>query len=323
MRDDSPRPGFDVRLAAALAVAFVVAIVAISCSGGGNGSGSTTGPSVPGPSTPTTIPPSGGPETFVGAGDIAIAGGNAEAVARLLDGIGGTVFTLGDNAYPNGAADDFQKEYNLTWGRHRDRTRPTPGNHDYGTPGAAAYFAYFGGNAGPAGLGYYSYEVGSWHIISLNSNISDNGSAQLAWLRADLAANAGKKCTAALWHHPIYGSGQNTANPIEAPIRAYAQQMFRILYDANADLVLVGHEHFYERFAPQNADGVLDTTRGIRQFVVGTGGVPLYEFQTVRPNSEARIRSNGVLKLTLWPDHYDWLFVPTSGPGDPGTQACH
>ena len=305
---------------AGLAVAVLAAAIGIQCSGGNSGTGSPTGPTIPGPSTPSPgPPPSGGPETFVGAGDIAICGGNAEATARQLDGIGGTVFTLGDNAYSSGTRADFQNCYEPTWGRHKSRTRPAPGNHDYGTPGASAYFEYFGANAGPIGLGYYSFDLGAWHVISLNSNIgTDPGSAQAAWLRADLAASANARCTLAYWHHPVFSSGPNGNR--EAPVM---REIYRILYNANVDLALVGHDHLYERFGPQDADGRLDTARGIRQFVVGTGGVPLYDFEAIKPNSEVRLKAHGVLRLVLSSDRYQWDFLAVSGPGDSGSQVCH
>jgi 3',5'-cyclic AMP phosphodiesterase CpdA len=306
-----------------LAVATVVCacLAAIRCGGGGAGGGSN--PNIPGPNPngPSQIP--SGPEIFVGAGDIAVCGGSAEATARQLDGIGGTVFTLGDNAYPTGTRSDFQNCYEPTWGRHKGRTRSAPGNHDYATPGAVPYYEYFGANAGPFGLGYYSFDLGTWHIISLNTNIPDNGSVQLAWLRADLLQNAGAKCTLAFWHHPVFSSGPNGSNPNEVAIRAYGRELYRMLYDANADVILSGHDHLYERFAPQTADGILDPSRGIREFVVGTGGVPLYEFQPARPNSEVRLRVHGVIKLTLATDRYAWDFLPVSGSGDSGSTACH
>lgn len=314
-----PRPRFDVRTLA-LAVSLLACLFGVRCSGGGKSTTSPTSPSVPGPSSPTpTVPAPAGPETFVGAGDIAICGGNAEATAKQLDGIGGTAFTLGDNAYSSGTRADFQNCYEPTWGRHKYRTRPAPGNHDYATPGAAPYYEYFGANAGTPGVGYYSFDLGGWHIISLNSNVAtDAGSAQASWLRADLAtaANTSKKCTLAYWHHPLFSSGPNGNND-------YMREIYRILYDANADLVLVGHDHMYERFAPQDADGRLDTTRGIREIVVGTGGVPLYDFQAIRPNSEVRLKVHGVIKLTLSSDHYQWDFLAVSGPGDSGTSSCH
>jgi hypothetical protein len=266
------------------------------------------------------LPP--GPEVFVGAGDIAIQDGRAESTAKLLDRIGGTIFTLGDNAYPNGSMENFRSEYRLTWGRHLGRTRPTPGNHEYNS-GATGYFSYFGENAGPAGAGYYSFELGAWHIISLNSNFDfgvgvQPGSPQWTWLQEDLTANKAK-CTLAYWHHPLFTSARNGANFPMKPI-------FQALYDADADLVLSAHDHVYERFAPQTADGRNDPARGIREFVVGTGGAPFYEFRATQPNSEQRIADAwGVLKLTLLNDSYQWEFVttPDGAVRDSGTTSCH
>jgi len=303
----------------ALAAALVACLAAVQCSGGNAGAGSPTGPTVPGPSNPNPNPTPVGPDTFVGAGDIAICGGNADATARQIEGIGGTVFTLGDNAYSSGTRADFQNCYEPTWGRFKSRTRPSPGNHDYASPGATPYFDYFGENAGPFGQGYYSFDLasGAWHIISLNSNVgTDGGSPQANWLRADLQAYANVRCTLAYWHHPLYSSGQNGNNE-------FMREMFRILYNANVDLVLTGHDHLYERFAPQDADGRLDLVRGIREFVVGTGGVPLYDFQAVKPNSEVRLKAHGVMRLTLSSDRYQWDFLALSGGGDSGSQACH
>ena len=302
----------------ALAMALAACLLAVQCSGGGkSGTTTPTSPSVPGPSTPPVTPPPAGPEIFVGAGDIAICGVNAEATARQLDGIGGTVFTLGDNAYSSGTTADFQNCYEPTWGRHKARTRPSPGNHDYATAQGAAYYQYFGANAGIPGVGYYSFDLGGWHIISLNSNVAtDPASPQAAWLKADLAANASTKCSLAYWHHPLFSSGPNGNND-------YMREMYRTLYTANVDLIMVGHDHMYERFAPQDADGRLDTAKGIRQFVIGTGGVPLYDFQPTKPNSEVRLKTLGVMKLTLSSDRYDWDFQAVSGPGDSGTQSCH
>jgi len=307
---------FDLRWPVLMA-ALVSCLGSIQCSGGSGGTGSPTGPTVPGPVNPDPNPPSGGPETFVGAGDIAICGGNADATARQIDVIGGTVFTLGDNAYSSGTRADFQNCYEPTWGRFKYRTRPSPGNHDYATPGATPYFEYFGENAGPFGLGYYSYPVGAWHVISLNSNVgTDSGSAQANWLRADLQQYANYRCTLAYWHHPLYSSGQNGNND-------YMRDMYRILYNANVDVLLTGHDHTYERFAPQDADGRLDTARGIREFVVGTGGVPLYDFPSVKPNSEVRLKAHGVIRLILSSDRYQWDFLAVSGAGDSGSQSCH
>lgn len=275
------------------------------------------GPVPPGPGASPPPPVPGLPQVFVGAGDIAQCDGNADATARLLDAIGGTVFTLGDNAYFHGSREDFRDCYEPTWGRHKPRTRPSPGNHDYESPGAQPYFEYFGANAGPSGLGYYSFDLGAWHAISLNSNVPVHAtSAQAAWLQADLESHANVHCTVAYWHHPLFSSGPSGDSTA-------MRDIWRILYQAGVELVLNGHDHLYERFAPQDPDGSSDQVRGIRQFIVGTGGGTLYGFHTPRRNSVVRISAFGVLKLTLDADGYDWEFVSVSGSGDGGADTCH
>lgn len=257
---------------------------------------------------------------FVGAGDIALcASSGDEATAALLDTISGTVWTAGDNVYDTGTAAEFTNCYDPSWGRHKARTRPTPGNHDYGTPGATGYYGYFGAAAGDPAKGYYSYELGAWHIIALNSEIAAGaGSAQEQWLRADLAAHP-TACTLAYWHKPLYSSGEHGNNP------AYTA-LWQALYEYGADVVIGGHDHNYERFAPQNASGAADAGYGLREFVVGTGGRSLRPFGTVQANSEVRDFSTaGVLKLTLHPTSYDWEFVPVAGGTftDTGAGQCH
>ncbi|MEU2610218.1 DNRLRE domain-containing protein [Micromonospora sp. NPDC007271] len=257
---------------------------------------------------------------LVGAGDIADSGSGDTATAALLDRISGTVFTTGDNVYSNGTTTEFNTYYEPTWGRHKARTRPTPGNHDYNTSGATGYYGYFGANAGPSGRGYYSYDLGNWHVVTLNSNVSMSvGSAQEQWLRADLAAST-KPCTLAYWHHPLFTSGAS-----HGPSTA-TRPLYQALYDHNAEVVVWGHNHQYERFAPQNPTGGLDTARGIRAFVAGMGGAGHYGFGTIQPNSEARNSDTyGVLKFTLHASSYDWEFVPESGKSytDRGTNNCH
>jgi hypothetical protein len=261
---------------------------------------------------------------FVGAGDIAdctttsAATSGAEQTAKLLDGIAGTVFTLGDNVYDAGTAAQFSNCYDPTWGRHKARTRPAPGNHEYDTSGAAPYYSYFGANAGSAGLGYYSYDIGnSWHIVSLNSEVDASAtSVQAQWLRDDLA-NSSAPCTLAYWHKPLFSSGQHGNLP-------NTQELWRILHQYGADVVLNGHDHDYERFAPQDPYGNPDPN-GIREFVVGTGGAERRSFSVIRPNSEIRDYSTfGVLKLTLHATSYDWQFVPVAGATftDSGTGTC-
>lgn len=300
----------------ALAAAIAGGIAAGCASQAPTAPTSGSPPAVP-PVTPPQPPPVPGvPQTFVGAGDIAMCDGNAEATARLLDGIGGTVFALGDNAYFSGTRDEFARCYEPTWGRHKLRTRPVPGNHDYGSPGAQPYYDYFGPNAGPAGLGYYSFELGDWHAVALNSNVpADDGSAQMAWLQADLLASRAR-CTVAYWHHPLFTSGPNGP-------QTYMRAIWRALHRAGVDLVLNGHDHLYERFAPQDPDGSPDPARGIRQFTVGTGGAFIYKPVRREANSEVVLESFGVLRLTLESDRYSWEFIPTAGAGDSGTASCH
>ena len=258
-----------------------------------------------------TVPVADADPVLVGAGDIADCGSGSEATAAVLDGLAGTVFTAGDNAYPTGSAADFTACYQPTWGRHKDRTLPAAGNHDYMTPGASAYFDYFGTAAGDPSTGYYSYDRGTWHIVVLNSNCEvvacDIGSAQEQWLRADLDATP-KENIGAIWHHPRYSSGDVHG----ADVRT--QALWQALYDHGAEFVVSAHEHQYERFAPQDPTG-MPSSFGIRQFVAGTGGATLYA--TAPPfeaNSEAQHSGHGVLELTLRPDAYDWRFV-----GPPGT----
>jgi uncharacterized protein YjdB len=271
-----------------------------------------------GTSAITVTPPSAS-VVLAGAGDIADCT-TGEPTAALLDNIAGTVFTAGDNAYSNGTASEFANCYDPSWGRHKARTRPAPGNHDYGTSGATGYYNYFGALAGPSGLGYYSYDLGAWHVVSLNSNVSMSaGSAQETWLRADLAGST-KTCTIAYWHHPRFSSGSSHGSSTQSA------GVFQALYDLGADVVIVGHDHEYERFAPQTPNAVADPARGIREFVVGTGGAGLYSFATPLPNSEVRDNtSHGVIKLTLSDGAYAWQFIPVAGDSftDSGTGTCH
>lgn len=257
---------------------------------------------------------------LVGAGDIATCPSTGdEATADLIDDIDGTVFTVGDNVYPDGTDADFENCYEPSWGRHKPRTFPGPGNHEYHTPGASGYFDYFGAAAGDPAEGYYSYNVGAWHVVVLNSNVAvEPGFAQQEWLRADLASNT-TSCTVAYWHHPLFSSGlhgnQNSMKPI-----------WDALYAANVDVVVNGHDHDYERFALQDPSGEADPARGIREFVVGTGGGGLRPFETIQPNSEVRnADTHGVLKLTLNPTSYDWEFIPVTGETftDSGSDSCN
>jgi len=245
------------------------------------------------------------------------------ATSDLLVGGGyEAVLALGDIQYEVGAGDAFEASYDASWGRVKPVTRPVPGNHEYRTAGAAGYFEYFGAGAGDPTTGYYSYGLGNWHVVALNSNCAavggcDAGSAQERWLRADLAAHP-SRCTLAYWHHPRYSSGWHGSDS------SYVA-FWQALVDADADLVLVGHDHDYERFAPQDAGGRRDLERGIREFVVGTGGKNLRPFTRVSPNSEARdATSLGVLELTLGANEYEWRFRAAVGSfTDSGSASCH
>ena len=310
------RSAFAVTFACALAVASVLGGAAL-----GMPSRSATDVAIraPGVQDPE-------PVVLVGAGDIAncdVTGGSGAVVtARLLDRIPGTVFTVGDHAYPSGTAKEFQDCYDPRWGRHKARTRPSPGNHDYLTANAKPYFDYFGANAGPERRGYYSYALGAWHIVSLNSFIAaDRRSPQIEWLRKDLSENR-TSCTLAYWHIPVFSSGPHGS---EAQTTSRMLEVWRVLYEFGADVVINGHDHMYERFAPQDPKGKPDPRKGIREFVVGSGGAGLYSVRQVRPNSEARgTRSYGVLKLTLGATDYTWEFVQGAGEPfqDSGTSQC-
>jgi hypothetical protein len=268
------------------------------------------------PPSPSPFPaPAEEPAVLIGAGDIAACDHLDEArrTAAIVEKIPGTVFTLGDNAYDSGTAEQFTACYAPTWGRFKDRTRPS---------GAAPYFAYFGKAAGEPGKGYYSYDLGRWHILVVNSNCNEiggckKGSPQELWVREDLAAHPAP-CTLAMWHHPRFSSAEHGDDPAMRAI-------WKDLYDAGADVVLSGHDHTYERFAPMDGAGNADPKRGVRQFVAGTGGRSLYKFVHVRDTSEVRENQTyGVLKLTLHPDSYDWQFLAAEGSfKDEGSGKCH
>jgi hypothetical protein len=273
---------------------------------------------------PRTTSGSTNDPVLVGAGDIADCSGSGdEATAKVLGGISGTVYTTGDNAYESGTATEFSNCYDPTWGRYKARTRPSVGNHDYYTEGASGYFGYFGSAAGDPKKGYYSYDLGEWHIVSLNAMCEQVGgcgatSPMVSWLKRDLAANP-KACTLAYWHDPLFSSGYHGSVSKMKP-------SWDVLYAANAEVVLNGHDHDYERFAPQSPDGAADSKKGIREFVVGTGGRELRPFGTIRPHSQVRNANTfGVLKLTLHPDSYEWKFIPVAGKTftDSGTSSCH
>ena len=274
--------------------------------------------------TATTSPtpaPGGGSAILLAAGDIASCSSDADSLtADIVAGQAGTVATLGDNAYESGTAQQFKECYDPTWGPFKDRTKPVPGNHEYNTSGASGYYDYFGAAAGDPAKGYYSYDLGSWHIVALNSNIDMKaGSTQEQWLRKDLAAHP-TACTLAYWHHPRFSSSSTHGNT------SSTGPLFQALYDYGAEIVLAGHDHTYERYAPQTPGAQADFDFGIREFVVGTGGKNLYGLGSAEPNSEVRNnKTYGVLKLTLSADGYTWEFLPVAGASftDSGSGTCH
>ena len=319
MRRIASRP-----LAAFVALGLAAALIAVGVSAavataGQAGSRVSETPAPHG--EPIDVPPVDAPTVLVGAGDIATCGGGERATSDLLERIPGIVIALGDNAYEDGTAAQYRDCYAPTWGHELDRTRPTPGNHDYHTPNAAPYFQYFGAAAGPAGLGYYSYPAGGWHIVVLNSNCQQvpcsKGSPQYAWLSADLAAHPAR-CTLAYWHHPRFSSGEHGPTTEMSDI-------WQLLYDRGAEVVLSGHDHEYERFAPQDGLGNPDAARGVRQFVVGTGGGELRQIVARARNSEfVRTSTYGVIRLELYADRYAWSFIASDGTTlDSGESSCH
>ncbi len=266
-----------------------------------------------------------GPDAvLLAAGDIAkCASAGDQATAALLDGLAGTIAAVGDTAYEKGTPEEFSACYAPTWGRFLARTKPAPGNHEYLTKDASGYFAYFGAAAGDPAQGYYSYDLGAWHVVVINSNCSkiggcEAGSPQERWLRADLLKHPAL-CTLAYWHHPRFSSGEHGNN-------VDMEKIWNALYDAGAEVVLNGHDHDYERFAPQTPSGVADAERGLREFVVGTGGANYYPVNTPITNSEVVLTQTfGILKLTLHAASYDWQFIPEQGKTvtDSGSGVCH
>jgi hypothetical protein len=317
------------RLRIAVVVLFLLTILVVEGGCAGSSPSASDKPTVPTAAVAAQVP-AGGTYVLVGAGDIAgckdIAG--ARATAQLIEQIQGTVFALGDLAYERGSTADFQNCYDPTWGAFKDRTRPSPGNHEYAVNAQApAYFQYWGAQAGPDARGYYSYDLGSWHIVSLNTNCTAanlggcaKGSPQEEWLRQDLAGHP-NACVIAYGHHPLFSSGLLPSHAMHPELR----DMWRDLYAAHAALFLAGHEHSYERFAPQDPDGHADPVNGIREFVVGTGGRSHDPLGFAMANSEVRnTNTYGVLKLTLIPGSYSWEFVPEEGKTftDSGTGFC-
>jgi hypothetical protein len=276
------------------------------------------------PMTGPTPPPGGGGTTpqvgttvqIAAAGDVGECGFGAAKTGQLLDSLGGTVLALGDLAYMQGTMANFRDCFDPAWGRHADRMRPVPGNHEYETAGAGSFFDYFGGLAGVRGEGYYAFTAGSWRIIALNSELPKTpGTAQNQFLRTELE-NFRTTCTLAYFHRPLFSSGPNGNQPD-------MRDLWRVLDEFGVDVVLAAHDHLYERFAPQDIDG-RPKANGIREFVVGTGGAHLYAVQAAKPNSEMRASVYGILQMTLSATSYQWDFVSVDNTfRDTGTGACH
>lgn len=328
---NAPRPGRVVGSTGRLRRNWVTADVTRAVSGNGTfnlvlaGRGATLTSREGGRRPQLIVETEPAAQTLIAAGDIGDCTSTGdEQTAALLDSIPGTVAALGDLAYEDGSAAAFAACYEPTWGRFKARTKPAAGNHEYQTANAAGYFGYWGTVAGAPGQGWYSYELGAWHVIVLNSNCTfvggcQPGSPQEGWLRADLAAHP-TRCTLAYWHHPRFSTGVVGGSPDIRPL-------FQALYDANADLLLVGHAHNYQRWSPLNPAGTVDQARGLREFVIGTGGRNL--FHEVSPPAVGQEAANddtfGVLRLTLKGTSYDWQFMPVAGRTftDSGSQACH
>jgi len=292
--------------AAVLVVSLWVASCSKSPAAPTNGGGSGGSP----PQTGLTV-------SLIGVGDIGMCGrAEVAQTARLVAGLQGDVILAGDIAYFQGSAANFRDCFEPSWGQFRSRWHPVPGNHEYESPAAAPYFAYFGEAAGPAGRGYYSFMAGDWLILMLDSNIpATRGSPQWEFVRAELARQT-TPCTMAVWHHPLFSSGPNSNSP-------QMRDVWALLEGSRAEVVLSGHDHLYERFARQMSDGRADPVNGIRQFIAGTGGAELYRFVRVAPNSEERIMKSGVIRFTLRPAQVDWEFHATDGTiGDRGLDTC-
>ncbi len=300
------------------ALSVVAAVVSVSLALSGACGGTPKPPTSPTPigGPPQRFPP-GQTAVVVAVADIGECGSlGAQQTARVVDGIEGLLLLAGDLAYYQGSLPDFLKCFDPVWGHLRRRWRPAPGNHEYETPGAAGYFQYFGAAASPGGRPYYSFLAGDWMVLMLDSNIASGvGTPQFEYARAELASER-HPCTLAVWHHPLFSSGPNGPNLV-------MRDMWSLLYEHDADLVVAGHDHLYERFGKQDVEGRSDA-RGLRQFVVGTGGAQLYDFMRVTPNSQARLKIYGVLRLTLQPTGYDWAFLDANGSvADAGADSCH
>jgi hypothetical protein len=239
-----------------------------------------------------------------------------ERTAQIVEKMPGLLLLAGDLAYMQGTLQNFRECFDPAWGKFRDRWHPVPGNHEYETVSAAGYRQYFGDAAGTSGRTYYAFRAGDWLVLMIDSTETARaGTPQYEFVRTALTA-ARAPCTLAVWHHPLFTSGPNGP-------QTFMRDMYRLLYDHNADVVVAGHDHLYERFGKQDVDGRSDI-RGLRQFIAGTGGARLYDFHRQEANSQARIKANGVLHMVLLPNGYQWTFVDTAGTVlDSGADGCH
>ena len=314
-----------------LALVAGCAVLASWCSGG-----SPTAPSTPPPTsvtppvvetppvnetpqqTPTPIPPASGPAWINVFGDTGWCGSPVMGqLATLLTNLGGEILLAGDLAYDHGTIEEFRRCFDPAFGRFRNRIWASPGNHDYMTPGAAGYFTYFGERAGPDRTGHYAVRIAGWHVLMLNSNVPmTRGSTQYEWVRRELTV-APARCTMAVWHHPFDSSGPNGPNP-------HQRDLWELLHNNSADLVVSGHDHLYERHAPMNPSMQSDPTRGIRLFVSGGGGAPPYQRARAATRSELMISTHGMLRLKLDPALYEWEYLaPNGNVLDRGLNICH
>ena len=267
---------------------------------------------------PPPFMPTGQSATVLAVADIGMCSERAavERTAALVDRMDGQVLLAGDLAYMRGTFQEFRDCFEPAWGKFRNRWRPVPGNHEYETVRAIGYLQYFGEAAGPGGRTFYSFRAGDWLVLMLDSNDSvAAGSEQYEFVRSELLSN-GNHCTMAVWHHPLFTSGPNGPN-------IFMRDMWALLYRHNADVVVAGHDHLYERFGKQDVDGRSDA-RGLRQFIAGTGGAILYNFQRQEANSQARHRAHGVLRMRLATHGYSWEFIDVNGITlDAGSDGCH
>lgn len=272
----------------------------------------------PGQPPPPPFVPTGQTARVIAVGDIGMCTQRAavERTAALVDRLPGELLLAGDLAYMQGSMQNFQDCFHPAWGKFRSRWRPVPGNHEYETIAASGYRQYFGDAAGTGGRTFYAFRTGDWLVLMLDSNEpTRERSVQYEFVRTTLTSTRAP-CTMAVWHHPLFTSGPNGP-------QTFMRDMWQLLYENDADVVVAGHDHLYERFGKQDVDGRSDV-RGLRQFIVGTGGAQLYDFQRQELNSQARVKANGVLQLTLAPTGYQWAFVDTAGATlDSGTDGCH